>query len=77
MNMKFKAILLATAMTLPASGTYAADTMKMIMNWTADSAHLGFAVAQVNGLYEAADLNVELEEGRGSAVAAAGCHRTG
>tara|TARA_R110000751_G_scaffold71441_11_gene145026 strand:- start:49530 stop:50525 length:996 start_codon:yes stop_codon:yes gene_type:complete len=70
MNMKFKAILLATAMTLPASGAYAADTMKMIMNWTADSAHLGFAVAQVNGLYEAADLNVELEEGRGSAVAA-------
>lgn len=70
MNVNLKAILLASAMMVPASGALAADSMKMIMNWTADSAHLGFAVAQVNGLYEAADLDVELEEGRGSSVAA-------
>jgi NitT/TauT family transport system substrate-binding protein len=59
-----------TALSLPAAAVQAADDMTMIMNWKADSAHLGFAMAQVQGLYDAADLNVTLEEGRGSAVAA-------
>ncbi|MGI9302341.1 MAG: ABC transporter substrate-binding protein, partial [Gammaproteobacteria bacterium] len=48
----------------------AADKLKMTMNWTADSAHLGFAIAQKNGYYTDEGLDVELEEGRGSAVAA-------
>ncbi|MEM1048558.1 MAG: ABC transporter substrate-binding protein [Pseudomonadota bacterium] len=48
----------------------AADKIKLIMNWTADSAHLGFAMAQKNGHYAAEGLEVELEEGRGSSVAA-------
>jgi len=59
-----------TALALPAAAVNAADDINMIMNWTADSAHLGFAMAQVQGLYAAADLNVTLEEGRGSGVAA-------
>ncbi|MCP4382003.1 MAG: ABC transporter substrate-binding protein [Hyphomicrobiales bacterium] len=54
----------------PIPAAMAADPIKMIMNWTADSAHLGFAVAQKNGYYADEDLEVELEEGRGSAVAA-------
>jgi NitT/TauT family transport system substrate-binding protein len=70
MNKTFKTMLLAGILALPLSAAHAADNLKMIMNWTADSAHLGFAVAQVNGLYEEAGLNVELEEGRGSAIAA-------
>lgn len=54
----------------PLSGASAADKIKLTMNWTADSAHLGFAVAQKNGYYAAEGLEVELEEGRGSSVAA-------
>jgi NitT/TauT family transport system substrate-binding protein len=48
----------------------AADDLTLTMNWTADSAHLGFAMAAANGFYEDEDLNVTLEEGRGSSVAA-------
>ncbi|WP_306119791.1 MULTISPECIES: ABC transporter substrate-binding protein [unclassified Roseitalea] len=51
-------------------GAFAADSITMTMNWTADSAHLGFAMAVKQGLYEDADLDVTLEEGRGSSVAA-------
>ena len=61
------ATLASFAMTAYAS---AADKVKLTMNWTADSAHLGFAVAQKNGLYAAEGLDVTLEEGRGSSVAA-------
>jgi NitT/TauT family transport system substrate-binding protein len=46
------------------------DKLQMQMNWTADSAHLGFAVAQARGIYKDHDLEVTLTEGRGSAVAA-------
>ncbi len=61
----------AAAVTLfPFSAAFAQDKMKLIMNWTADSAHLGFALAQKNGYYADEGLEVELEEGRGSAVAA-------
>lgn len=52
------------------SAAHAADKIKMTMNWTADSAHLGFAVAQKKGIYSAENLDVTLEEGRGSSVAA-------
>ncbi|MDH3660082.1 MAG: ABC transporter substrate-binding protein [Alphaproteobacteria bacterium] len=59
------------ALTLaPFANASAADRINMIMNWTADSAHLGFAVAQQNGYYAEEDLEVELQEGRGSSVAA-------
>lgn len=61
----FVAALLGTA---PAA--FAQDKINLMMNWTADSAHLGFAVAQASGLYEAAGLEVEFTEGKGSAVAA-------
>lgn len=52
------------------SAAFAADKVTMQMNWTADTAHLGFAMAQVKGIYAEHDLEVELVEGRGSAVAA-------
>ena len=55
---------------LAAPHSFAADDLKLTMNWTADSAHLGFAMAQVRGFYSDAGLNVTLEEGRGSGVAA-------
>lgn len=65
------AAVVATAVTLSmASGAGAAEKIKLTMNWTADSAHLGFAVAQKNGYYADEGLEVELEEGRGSSVAA-------
>ena len=61
----------ALALALGWSGVAMAnDKIKMTMNWTADTAHLGFAMAQKAGLYEAEGLEVELEEGRGSSVAA-------
>ncbi len=60
----------AATLLLAASPAIAADKLKLTMNWTADSAHLGFAVAQKNGLYAAEGLDVTLEEGRGSSVAA-------
>ena len=63
------AALAATALALPQAAS-AADKLKLTMNWTADSAHLGFAMAQKSGLYAAESLEVELEEGRGSSVAA-------
>ncbi|MEZ5931937.1 MAG: ABC transporter substrate-binding protein [Alphaproteobacteria bacterium] len=65
--------ILGTAMALaliPLAGASAADKVTMIMNWTADSAHLGFAVAQQSGYYADEGLEVELQEGRGSSVAA-------
>lgn len=72
--MKHKLTLLTlaavVAVVLAPAGAAAADKIKMIMNWTADSAHLGFALAQKNGYYAQEGLEVELEEGRGSAVAA-------
>jgi len=63
------AALAAALFALPA-GVLANDKIKMTMNWTADTAHLGFAMAKKQGLYEAEGLDVELEEGRGSSVAA-------
>lgn len=65
-----RALALGTVLAIPAGATMAADKITMIMNWTADSAHLGFAVAEQAGIYDAAGLDVTLEEGRGSAVAA-------
>lgn len=65
-------ILAATAVlaTVPMAGALAADAITMTMNWRADSAHLGFALAKKSGLYAAEGLDVTLQEGRGSSVAA-------
>jgi NitT/TauT family transport system substrate-binding protein len=60
----------AVASMLPLGGASALDKIKLTMNWRADSAHLGFALAQKNGYYAAEGLDVILEEGRGSSVAA-------
>ncbi|BCH27208.1 ABC transporter substrate-binding protein [Mesorhizobium sp. L-8-3] len=65
-QLAFGAVLAA----MTGTGALAQDKLQMQMNWTADSAHLGFAVAQVNGIYADHDLDVQLVEGRGSAVAA-------
>lgn len=62
--------LLAAALAVSPGAAFAADKITMQMNWTADSAHLGFAMAQNEGIYAAHDLDVTLVEGRGSAVAA-------
>lgn len=59
----------ASVAILPLNAT-AADKIKMTMNWTADTAHFGFAMAHKNGYYNDAGLDVEFEEGRGSAIAA-------
>ncbi len=65
------AVAVATTLAVASSaGVSAADKIKLTMNWTADSAHLGFALAQKNGYYADEGLEVELEEGRGSSVAA-------
>ena len=70
-SLKITAIAAVASFALaPLSGASAADKIKMTMNWTADSAHLGFAVAQKNGYYADEGLEVELEEGRGSGIAA-------
>ncbi|MCQ0986053.1 ABC transporter substrate-binding protein [Jiella marina] len=65
-----RSLLAAAFAAAPVGSAYAADQLTMQMNWTADSAHLGFAVAQQQGLYEDRDLDVDLVEGRGSSVAA-------
>lgn len=59
----------ASVAILPLNAT-ADDKIKMTMNWTADTAHFGFAMAHKNGYYNDAGLDVEFEEGRGSAIAA-------
>ena len=70
-SMKILAFAVVAGMTAASySVANAAEKIKLTMNWTADSAHLGFAVAQKNGYYTAEGLDVELEEGRGSSVAA-------
>ena len=63
-------VFAATLAVTTSAGVSAADKIKLTMNWTADSAHLGFALAQKNGYYADEGLEVELEEGRGSSVAA-------
>ena len=63
------AALAAFAMSA-AQQASATDKITMTMNWRADSAHLGFAVAKKNGYYTAEGLDVTLQEGRGSGVAA-------
>jgi NitT/TauT family transport system substrate-binding protein len=72
--MKFDKLLSAAAIStfvlLGASHAVAADKLTMTMNWRADSAHLGFALAKTKGYYEAEGLDVTLQEGRGSGVAA-------
>lgn len=74
MKQSVKILTIAAAAFIGTIATYsaanAADKVKLTMNWTADSAHLGFAVAQKNGYYAAEGLEVVLEEGRGSSVAA-------
>lgn len=54
----------------PLASASAADKVTLTMNWRADSAHLGFAMAQKNGYYADEHLTVVLQEGRGSSVAA-------
>lgn len=61
-------IMLASIM--PFGAAFAQDKIAMQMNWTADSAHLGFAMAEKLGIYADHDLEVQFIEGRGSAVAA-------
>ena len=65
-------ILTAAAMLALATpvGAFAADKIALTMNWRADSAHLGFAMAQKMGFYADEGLEVDLQEGRGSSVAA-------
>lgn len=62
--------ILAAALVAQAGSALAADAITMQMNWTADTAHLGFAMAQNEGIYAKHVLDVTLVEGRGSAVAA-------
>ncbi|WP_108658825.1 ABC transporter substrate-binding protein [Acuticoccus kandeliae] len=62
-------ILAGCALALP-HAALAQDKVTMTMNWTADSAHLGFAMAKAKGFYADENLDVTLEEGRGSSVAA-------
>ncbi|WP_204318718.1 ABC transporter substrate-binding protein [Pseudooceanicola aestuarii] len=61
---------ISLAALVAAQGAMAADKLTVQLNWTADSAHLGFAVAQEDGIYAEHDLEVTLVEGRGSSVAA-------
>lgn len=73
MQFRLKQAAIGAALALFAVGGSAAlaqDKLQMQMNWTADSAHLGFAIAQVKGIYKEHNLDVTLTEGRGSAVAA-------
>lgn len=67
-----RAALAALSLTfsLQAGAAIAADQLTVQLNWTADTAHLGFAMAQARGIYAKHDLDVKLVEGRGSAVAA-------
>lgn len=62
--------MLAVVSALPFGSAYAQDKISMQMNWTADSAHLGFVMAEKLGIYDKHNLDVTLIEGRGSAVAA-------
>lgn len=67
--LKLTAATAAAAVAISGSAI-AADEITLTMNWRADSAHLGFALAQTMGFYADEDLDVTLEEGRGSSVAA-------
>ena len=69
-SLKTVACLTSFAVGMTCTAALSADSVKLTMNWTADSAHLGFALALQNGFYAEEDLDVVLEEGRGSSVAA-------
>lgn len=70
MRLFAKAALAVAAMAVPLAGAMAQEPLTLTMNWTADSAHLGFAMAKEKGFYAEEGLDVTLEEGRGSSVAA-------
>lgn len=65
-----KMLLAAAAIVAFPLSAAAEETLDVILNWTADTAHLGYAMAMKNGYYEDAGLDVNLMEGRGSGVAA-------
>lgn len=68
-----KTMAISGAVALSGMQIYTAEAtekIKLTMNWTADSAHLGFAYAQKHGFYADEGLEVILEEGRGSSVTA-------
>jgi len=71
MERTIRTLAAATLVALaPLAAAQAADQITLTMNWRADSAHLGFALAKKQGLYAAEGLDVTLQEGRGSSVAA-------
>ena len=63
-------IILVILFLSGACPAYAMDKIQMQMNWTADTAHLGFSMAYDMGIYKEHNLDVTLVEGRGSSVAA-------
>jgi NitT/TauT family transport system substrate-binding protein len=61
------AALLAAGGVLPA---HAADDVSLILNWYLGGLHAPFYLGKERGFYEEEDINLTIQEGRGSAVAA-------
>ena len=59
--------LFATSSVLPA---HAADDVTLILNWYLGGLHAPFYLGKERGFYEEEDINLTIQEGRGSAVAA-------
>ena len=66
---RYLGIALATATTaLPLASAQAADKVVLLLNWYVYSEHAPFFIGKEKGFYEAENIDLEIQEGRGSAV---------
>lgn len=73
MTMRLPSALLATALFAAAGSVQpvrAADDVSLILNWYLGGLHAPFYLGKERGFYEEEDIDLTIQEGRGSAVAA-------
>mgnify|MGYP002041039865 FL=1 len=75
------ALLSACALALAATGAAAQTSVKMVLNWKYEGAQAWFFTAQDKGYFKAEGLDVEIDQGEGSAASipkvAAGAYQAG
>src|SRR5690606_6687042 len=72
MTKHVRAALLASALFAAGGGApaHATDDVSLILNWYLGGLHAPFYLGKERGFYEEEDINLTIQEGRGSAVAA-------
>jgi NitT/TauT family transport system substrate-binding protein len=63
-----KAILTILAFSLSAGSAFAADKLVLMLNWYVYGEHAPFYYGKAKGFYSAQGIDLEIQEGRGSAI---------